>query len=99
MEIPPCTPESIDAAKKAQHRERLDAMRALYDPLPLDGVIGEHTADGVDYTRVCARHQWCSVTSVFKEPPLCPECEAEIEAGRGRDRYRRLHARLTGGWE
>lgn len=56
-------------------------------------LLMEQTRDGVDYTRVCGRHQWASLPFYTLKDilPQCPECAAEIDGGRGRERYRSLH--------
>ena len=53
--------------------------------------------DGKDYTRLCGRHQWASWPSpTLDGTSPCPFCQCELDEGHGRERYRRLHTRVTG---
>lgn len=67
------------------------------ESIALDQVIGEHGPDGVDFTRICALHQWASRPVVSRDLALgqrCHFCEAEIDGGR--KRYFELTDRLLG---
>lgn len=59
-------------------------------------LLMERTVDGPDFTRLCLRHQWASLPFYTLQglPPVCPECAAEIDGGRGRERYRQLATAL-----
>ena len=49
------------------------------------------TPDGRDYTRICRQHHWASLPFYAVEDGLvCPFCRTELDAGRGRARYRQL---------
>lgn len=56
-----------------------------------DGVWSTLTSDGLDYYRVCERHQWASGDFQVLPVPPCPLCEADAARHIGRQRYVALH--------
>lgn len=58
-------------------------------------VIQSHR-DGMDFIKVCGRHQWASVP-MPGHAPACPLCIAEYDEVDGRSRYVVLHRALAEG--
>lgn len=69
-----------------------EACRLDRDPVVHDAGIVRRVVDGgIDYVRVCWRHQWSSVPVTRRaDVPACVACDAEVDAEAGRQRYREL---------